>query len=173
MKKPNTSTMTPGEMRKQAAALLKRAQKAEAVLLPALRERKIAELTAKYADTAWVLPPTTGTPNTQRVMLITGFCSQPGSSCGIRYSYDQMFITRDSKHDIEILFRPGRDCAWFDSEIEDLRAPVDIALVKEYAKTLTSFSSAAVKKLRRLLPEEWRTPKKPAEKLFPKVKKPR
>lgn len=164
MKKSNTSTLTPYDLRKQAAALLKQAQKVEAALHPALRARKIAELTSKYADTAWILPLTTCAPKTRRIMLITGFYPQLGSSYEIRYSYDQMFFTQDRTHNVEALFSSGLDCAWFGSEIEDLRAPMDIALFKEYAKTLTSFSSAAVKKLRSLLLEEWQTPKKPAKK---------
>lgn len=172
MKKPNTSTMTPDEMRKQAAALFEQATREEAALAQAERPQLIAKLTKKYAGTAWL--HSSQTPPVKRMWLvkIKGFYQDKGSFC-INYRYETLILTLDKSREICVAVLPNGAAGWYNTTESSLQTPMPVAVFDKYIRAARSLPSEAFKTLRQLAPKYFTPAKKPAKKLFPKVKKPR
>ena len=172
MKKPNTSTMTPYELRKQAAALLEQATREEAALRQAGRPLLIARLTEKYAGTAWLHSSQTPPVKRMWIVKIKGFYPDKCSFC-INYKYETLILTLGKSCEIGVEVLPNGAAGWYDTTESSLQTPIPTAVFDKYVLAARTLPAEAFKTIKQLAPKYFTPAKKPAKKLFPKVKKPR
>lgn len=176
-------TLSPEAMRKQAEQLLRRADKAEDAAnltqRAALRE-KIAELNAKYTGTAWIYHETA--PDSWRCVKIMGFSRDKDEPGAIEYTCQMLVLRRRDRdfNGMDVWGDPASVSRW-SLRLEDADSPTALSrarMGKPFApakfdallESLASFDAKMGAQLERLAKP---LRKKPAKKLFPKVKKPR
>lgn len=152
MKKPNTSTRTPCELRKLATQLKAQADLDEAPLIKAERTRKIAELNKKYAGTAWLSKDYRSAYRVWATKIIRFFPAKPinGRSGDISYEYQALCITNRSKEN-EAEFTPGHQADWYGEKSANIDPDFELAAAKfdKYAEAITLLSATAARDLAR------------------------